>query len=280
MSDYHVLVVLSEAPGQRLRMGELASRLVFSPSRLTYQISSMVKRGLVRKQSCPDDRRGQEAVLTDAGLAGAARPPPRCTSTTVRDTFIDRPRRRRARRLTRVFDGSAADCADAPSRHRPEGAAMPAITVDDVLVLPRLPQLDPATTSLPAGPPADHRAQRLRGRGLPGPPGLRRRADERARPVHPPGPDGRGGLRAGRAEGHPVAPAPRLRDGHLHDRRRSWTTRTRNGGGGIDHQRRHPVDDRRRRHPAHRGAAGAAGHERRPVPRPAALGEPAAGRPR
>src|ERR1700712_2369115 len=65
MNDYHVMVVLSEAPDRRLRMGELAARLVFSPSRITYQISSMVKRGLVRKQACPDDRRGQEAVLTD-----------------------------------------------------------------------------------------------------------------------------------------------------------------------------------------------------------------------
>ncbi|SCL24377.1 transcriptional regulator, MarR family [Micromonospora rhizosphaerae] len=67
-ADYHVLVLLSEAPGQRLRMGELASRLVFSPSRLTYQISSMQKRGLVAKESCPADRRGSEAVLTAAGL--------------------------------------------------------------------------------------------------------------------------------------------------------------------------------------------------------------------
>ncbi|MFF5053134.1 MarR family winged helix-turn-helix transcriptional regulator [Micromonospora sp. NPDC000663] len=67
-ADYHVLVVLSEAPGQRLRMGELASRLIFSPSRLTYQITSMQRRGLVSKEPCPDDRRGNEAVLTAAGL--------------------------------------------------------------------------------------------------------------------------------------------------------------------------------------------------------------------
>ncbi|MFG3707720.1 MarR family winged helix-turn-helix transcriptional regulator [Micromonospora sp. NPDC047670] len=67
-ADYHVLVLLSEAPGQRLRMGELASRLVFSPSRLTYQISTMQRRGLVARESCPDDRRGSEAVLTAAGL--------------------------------------------------------------------------------------------------------------------------------------------------------------------------------------------------------------------
>ncbi|MEV6692400.1 MarR family transcriptional regulator [Micromonospora sp. NPDC051196] len=68
LADYHVLVLLSEAPGQRLRMGELAGRLVFSPSRLTYQISSMQRRGLVARQPCPQDGRGSEAVLTAAGL--------------------------------------------------------------------------------------------------------------------------------------------------------------------------------------------------------------------
>ncbi|MEU6076585.1 MarR family transcriptional regulator [Micromonospora sp. NPDC047074] len=67
-ADYHVLVLLSEAPGQRLRMGELAGRLVFSPSRLTYQISAMQRRGLVAREPCPDDRRGSEAVLTATGL--------------------------------------------------------------------------------------------------------------------------------------------------------------------------------------------------------------------
>lgn len=69
LSDYHVLVVLAEAPQRQLRMGELANRLVFSPSRLTYQIAAMEKRGLVARQSCPDDRRGNRAVLTDAGFA-------------------------------------------------------------------------------------------------------------------------------------------------------------------------------------------------------------------
>jgi DNA-binding MarR family transcriptional regulator len=89
MSDYHVMVVLSEAPERRVRMGELANRLVFSPSRLTYQISSMVKRGLVRKQSCPDDGRGQEAALTDDGMAALVAAAPLHLET-VRDSFIDR----------------------------------------------------------------------------------------------------------------------------------------------------------------------------------------------
>jgi len=102
MSDYHVMVALSEAPGHRIRMGELAGRLVFSPSRVTYQISSMVKRGLVRKQSCADDGRGQEAVLTDAGLAALVAAAPLHLAT-VRESFIDDLDDAELAVLTRVF---------------------------------------------------------------------------------------------------------------------------------------------------------------------------------
>jgi len=103
MNDYHVLVVLSEAPGRRLRMGELAGRLVFSPSRVTYQISSMVKRGLVHKQACPEDGRGQEAVLTEDGLAALVAAAP-SHLITVRDSFIDRLDEEELAVITRVFE--------------------------------------------------------------------------------------------------------------------------------------------------------------------------------
>src|SRR5690242_4348967 len=88
MNDYHVMIALAEAPGHRIRMGELAARLVFSPSRITYQISSMVKRGLVEKQSCPDDKRGYEAVLTERGLTALREAAPAHLET-VRKSFID-----------------------------------------------------------------------------------------------------------------------------------------------------------------------------------------------
>ncbi len=102
MADYHVMVVLSEAPGHRIRMGELANRLVFSPSRCTYQITTMVKRGLVRKQSCSDDGRGQEAVLTDAGMAALTAAAPLHLAT-VRQTFIDDLDDAELAAITRVF---------------------------------------------------------------------------------------------------------------------------------------------------------------------------------
>src|SRR3954469_14016036 len=102
MSDFHVMVALSEAPGHRIRMGELADRLVFSPSRCTYQITSMVKRGLVRRQSCSDDGRGQEAVLTDAGMAALRAAAPLHLAT-VRETFIDDLDEAELATITRVF---------------------------------------------------------------------------------------------------------------------------------------------------------------------------------
>ncbi|RKR91484.1 DNA-binding MarR family transcriptional regulator [Micromonospora pisi] len=103
LGDYQVLVLLSEAPGQRLRMGELAGRLVFSPSRLTYQISSMEKRGLVTRQPCPDDRRGSEAVLTAAGLLTLQRAAPQHAAS-VREHLMDDLSEAELGTLTRVFE--------------------------------------------------------------------------------------------------------------------------------------------------------------------------------
>lgn len=86
--DYHVLVLLSEAPQQRLRMAELADRMVFSRSRITYQVNSMIKRGLVAREPAPDDRRGYRAVLTATGLQTLRRAAPRHAAS-VRTLFLD-----------------------------------------------------------------------------------------------------------------------------------------------------------------------------------------------
>lgn len=103
LADYHVLVHLAEAPGQRLRMGDLASRLAFSPSRLTYQISSMQRRGLVTRETCPRDRRGSEAVLTAAGLLALREAAPAHLAA-VRRHLLDDLDDTEIECLTRVFD--------------------------------------------------------------------------------------------------------------------------------------------------------------------------------
>jgi DNA-binding MarR family transcriptional regulator len=66
---YAILVALSEAPDQRMRMGELAESLCVSQSRMTHAVTSLERRNLVQRESCTDDGRGQNAVLTAAGRA-------------------------------------------------------------------------------------------------------------------------------------------------------------------------------------------------------------------
>lgn len=68
MDDYEVLVHLSEAEPHRVRMTELSHRLLHSQSRLTQRVDRLAKRGLVRREKCPEDGRGTFAVLTDEGL--------------------------------------------------------------------------------------------------------------------------------------------------------------------------------------------------------------------
>lgn len=69
LADYEILVQLSEAPGRRLRMSDLADQALVSRSRLTHRVDRLVGAGLVGRERCPTDRRGVEAVLTGAGLA-------------------------------------------------------------------------------------------------------------------------------------------------------------------------------------------------------------------
>ncbi|TFV78312.1 MarR family transcriptional regulator [Blastococcus sp. CT_GayMR19] len=66
---YEILVALSETPGRKLRMSELADRLLSSRSRLSHAVSRLEERGWVVRELCQDDGRGQLAVLTDNGFA-------------------------------------------------------------------------------------------------------------------------------------------------------------------------------------------------------------------
>src|ERR1700688_4742108 len=67
VTDYGVLVELSEQEGGRMRMSELAERLLLSPSGLTRRLDGLVASGMVERHRCPTDRRGAFAVLTSSG---------------------------------------------------------------------------------------------------------------------------------------------------------------------------------------------------------------------
>lgn len=64
-----VLLRLARSPGQRLRMSELARDMTMSTSGLTRLIDRIEAAGHVRRESCPEDRRGFHAALTDEGRA-------------------------------------------------------------------------------------------------------------------------------------------------------------------------------------------------------------------
>ncbi|TLP55205.1 MarR family transcriptional regulator [Microbispora tritici] len=88
LNDYEILVNLSESPGRRMRMSELADATIQSRSRLSHQISRMEAAGLVTREECEDDRRGTFAVLTDQGWETIRRVAPDHVDS-VRRHFID-----------------------------------------------------------------------------------------------------------------------------------------------------------------------------------------------
>jgi DNA-binding MarR family transcriptional regulator len=73
---YDVLLQLAEAPQRRLRMADLADRVLLSRSGLTRLVDRLQAEGLVSREPSPEDARGTFTVLTDAGLARLRRAAP------------------------------------------------------------------------------------------------------------------------------------------------------------------------------------------------------------
>ncbi|MDQ1688640.1 MAG: hypothetical protein QOK42_1615 [Frankiaceae bacterium] len=67
LPSYEVLAHLSDAPGRRLRMSELAAHATLSPSGLTRLVDRLEREGLVRREKCETDARVVYAALTAAG---------------------------------------------------------------------------------------------------------------------------------------------------------------------------------------------------------------------
>jgi DNA-binding MarR family transcriptional regulator len=67
MGEYDVLVRLARVPDHRLRMTELASRVMISPSGLTRVVDGLVEANLVRRERGTEDGRVNYATLTREG---------------------------------------------------------------------------------------------------------------------------------------------------------------------------------------------------------------------
>lgn len=118
--DYAILVNLSEAPASRLRMTELAERVLESKSRLSHHISRLESEGLVQRESCPADRRGTFAVLTESGRARLEQAAPDHVGS-VRHHFIDRLDRSQLLALADALEAVAGPL-DTSSRSAPKGS--------------------------------------------------------------------------------------------------------------------------------------------------------------
>jgi DNA-binding MarR family transcriptional regulator len=64
---YDLLWGLERSPEQRLRMSELAEKVVLSRSNLTRLVDRLEEAGLVLRERSEEDRRGAYAVLTETG---------------------------------------------------------------------------------------------------------------------------------------------------------------------------------------------------------------------
>lgn len=69
LTEYEILVRLSEREGHRMRMAQLADSLAHSRSRVTHTVGRMERQGLVRRISSPEDGRGVLAEMTEDGMA-------------------------------------------------------------------------------------------------------------------------------------------------------------------------------------------------------------------
>jgi DNA-binding MarR family transcriptional regulator len=67
LTEYEILVRLSERPGRSMRMAELADALAHSRSRVTHTVARMQNADLVVRSTSPEDGRGIVCTLTDGG---------------------------------------------------------------------------------------------------------------------------------------------------------------------------------------------------------------------
>jgi len=64
---FEVLATISDAPEQRLKMGELAEALVITRGGLTKLVDRLIKAGLLERTFCETDRRVSYATILPAG---------------------------------------------------------------------------------------------------------------------------------------------------------------------------------------------------------------------
>ena len=103
-SEFAVLVALSEAPGQHLRLHELCTQLEWDRSRASHQVTRMEKRGLLYKEPDAVDARGINVCVTHVGIEHLRRAAPEHVES-VRRMVFDHLQPEDVPALRRFFNG-------------------------------------------------------------------------------------------------------------------------------------------------------------------------------
>ena len=103
-SEFAVLVALSEAPEQRLRLHELCTQLEWDRSRVSHQVTRMEKRGLLYKEPDAVDARGINVCVTHVGIEHLRRAAPEHVES-VRRMVFDHLQPEDVPALRRFFNG-------------------------------------------------------------------------------------------------------------------------------------------------------------------------------
>ena len=111
MPDYEVLAQLSEAPNRRMRMSDLAQTALISKSRLSHRMKVMEKAGWVRRETCPIDKRGSFAVMTEKGWRTIVKAAPDHVES-VRKRFIDNLSTKDQEEIARIFNRIGVELRD------------------------------------------------------------------------------------------------------------------------------------------------------------------------
>ncbi|GAA1831972.1 MarR family transcriptional regulator [Pseudonocardia ailaonensis] len=126
---YEILVRLSEAPDRTLRMSRLADTSLSSRSRLSHAVARLEQAGWVERSPCEDDRRGQWAHLTDAGMAALEAAAPGHVET-VRQVLFDALTPAQTAALREISDVLVGHLTDGPVWPAADDSACPQAEAD------------------------------------------------------------------------------------------------------------------------------------------------------
>jgi DNA-binding MarR family transcriptional regulator len=123
LTEYSVLMNLSEQPGRSMRMSELANAVLISVSGLTRVVERLTRQGLVERARVGTDGRGQLAVLTLAGFTRLEKAYPTLLAG-VREHVMDHLADLDLAAFTQAMSGIAAPEMGPPLRRTPSLASL------------------------------------------------------------------------------------------------------------------------------------------------------------